>query len=48
LFDNGFDNFESLSYLSQEILISIGIINETTQSILLENLASIAECYKDC
>lgn len=46
LMENGFDNFESLSYLSQEILSQIGITNEKTCLTLLESLASIAEAYQ--
>lgn len=45
LYDNGFDNFESLSYLSMEILNQLGISNERTCQTILESLSSIAECY---
>ena len=45
LFENGFDNFESLSYLSQEILGELGITDEKVVLTILESLSSIAEAY---
>ena len=47
LFENGFDNFESLSYMSCELLEKIGIEDEKIAQSLLENLASIADSYRE-
>ena len=48
LYENGFDNFESLSYLSAEILENIGIDDSKVWKTILESLSSIAAAYWEC
>ena len=43
LIKNGFDNFESLSYISREVLGQLKITDESDIETLLNSLASIAE-----
>lgn len=43
LLKNGFDNFESLSYISRDVLDQLHIRNEEDADTLLNSLASIAE-----
>ena len=45
LYENGFDNFESLSYLSAEILENIGIEDAKVRKTILDSLSSIAAAY---
>ncbi|CAI2365816.1 unnamed protein product [Moneuplotes crassus] len=47
LIENGFDNFESLSYLSKDVLSQLKIKNNTDIDSLLNSLSSIAECYRN-
>ena len=47
LIDNGFDNFESLSYLSRDVLGQLKITKETDIESLLNSLSSVAECYRN-
>ena len=47
LLKNGFDNFESLSYISRDVLAQLNIKNEEDTEALLSSLASIAECYRN-
>ena len=44
---NGFDNFESLSYLNGDTLAKIGITEQGVQRTILESLRSIAETYQN-
>ena len=46
LFMNGFDNFESLSYLNSDTLTQIGVTEQTVQRTILDSLRSIAETYQ--
>jgi len=47
LINNGFDNFESLSYLSRDVLEQLKIKQDTDIDSLLNSLSSIAECYRN-
>lgn len=47
LIKNGFDNFESLSYISREVLGQLKITDESDIETLLNSLASIAEWYRN-
>ena len=47
LIKNGFDNFESLSYISRDVLIELNIEDAHDANSLLDSLSSIAECYRN-